>query len=316
MADPAQHEAARVSVAVVIPAYNAEAFIRNAIDSVLAQTVPADEVIVVDDGSRDNTRKIVAAYGPYVTLLTQDNGGPARARNLGVQHSHSGLIAFLDADDTWSPQKLERQLQAFTDSPAGIFCYTGLMLVHSDGGRKPAPICQPGELGSILRTRNPSLSPSCVMVRREPFLKSGGFHERHRGSEDWELWFRLWQMGPFLCVNAPLTEYQVSVSGLSSDADHMMRDFEPMLDSVLLSDLKGLPRFLWRRRILGEQCYRAALTARAARQGRKAIRYHLRSLLLWPAPRVLPLRLYALLITLRGTMQAKAQRADIPANPS
>ncbi len=295
------------SVAVVIPAYNAASFIRNAIESVLSQTLQPDEVIVVDDGSSDDTRRIVAAYGPYVTLLEQQNGGPAAARNFAVRSSTSRYIAFLDADDTWSPDKLERQIRALEESPRAILCYTGLMLVHPDGRETPARVSRPSDLGPVLRMRNPSLAPSCVVVTREALQHSGGFHERHRGSEDWELWFRLWQVGPFLCVNAPLTNYRVSVSGLSGDADHMMRDFQQMLEPVLLNDLHGPRRHIWRRRILSEQCFRAALTARASQNRAKAIRYHIHSLLLWPSPLQLPYRLYALGITLRGARRETPQ---------
>ena len=295
-------------IAVVIPAYNAANFIRAALDSVLAQTLPAHEILVVDDGSKDETCAIVEAYAPRVTLLRQANAGPARARNLAVRTAESELIAFLDADDAWAPEKLQRQVEALRSNPGSIFCYTRSMLMHADGRREPAPFVDAAAVKQALRSRNPSLSPSCVMVTREALLRAGGFDEQHRGSEDWQLWFRLSRMGEFCSVADPLTLYTVSTSGLSGNADHMMRDFEPMLP-LLLSDLHGAKRGMWRRRILSEQCMRGALTARAAGQMRTSVRYNLRALLLWPSPRLVPYRGYALLITLRQMLRGRRRQA-------
>ncbi len=99
------------TVSLVIPAYNAEAYLREALDSAFAQTRPPDEVIVVDDGSGDRTPEIAASYGDRVRLLRQPNRGEAAARNTGVRVARGDLIAFLDADDTLLPRCLEAQLR-------------------------------------------------------------------------------------------------------------------------------------------------------------------------------------------------------------
>jgi glycosyltransferase involved in cell wall biosynthesis len=101
------------TVSVVIPAYNAEAYLREALDSVFAQTRPPDEVVVVDDGSTDRTSEVAASYGDRVRLLRQPNRGEAAARNAGVLAARGALIAFLDADDTWLPRYLESQLRVY-----------------------------------------------------------------------------------------------------------------------------------------------------------------------------------------------------------
>ena len=100
------------TISVIIPAYNAEAFIRTAIESVLAQTLPAYEILVVDDGSTDQTPLIVEEYGAAIVLIHLENGGPARARNYGTELAKGEYVAFLDADDSWRADKLAMQVSA------------------------------------------------------------------------------------------------------------------------------------------------------------------------------------------------------------
>jgi glycosyltransferase involved in cell wall biosynthesis len=121
------------TVSAIIPAYNAEAFIREAIDSALAQTVPPLEILVVDDGSTDRTTSIVAAYPPPVRLLSRSNAGPAHARNTGAAHAIGDWLGFLDADDVWLPEKLERQLQRAAATGAPFVCCDRLNIGALDG---------------------------------------------------------------------------------------------------------------------------------------------------------------------------------------
>src|SRR5690348_13396065 len=104
-------------VSVVIPSYNSAQYVGAAIESVLVQTVPDVEILVVDDGSKDATREVVARYGDRARYLYQENAGVAVARNHGIRESSGEWIGFLDADDTWLPQKLERQLAALAAAP-------------------------------------------------------------------------------------------------------------------------------------------------------------------------------------------------------
>ena len=116
------------SISVVIPAFRAERTIQRAMDSVLAQTKPASEIIVVDDGSPDNQAAIVSQYGPPVILLRQANGKTAVARNTGIERATGDFVAFLDADDYWEPEKLERQLAVFATHPRSGCCRQSLLL--------------------------------------------------------------------------------------------------------------------------------------------------------------------------------------------
>lgn len=177
------------SYAVVIPAYNAAATIARALDSVLAQTVPATQVIVVDDGSPDGGQlaAVLSGYGDRVLLLRQANAGPAAARNTGARRCESEWIAFLDADDSWLPHKMERQLALGRDPRAGL-------LHGSARDRRPA---LPRELDFAALWECNRVCTSMTVVRRQAFEALGGFDESPRliGAEDYHLWLRIAHAG-------------------------------------------------------------------------------------------------------------------------
>ena len=191
-------ETSMSTVSVVIPAYNAEPFIRAAIDSVLAQSVPAHEILVIDDGSQDNTPAIVDTYGGIVRLVRQANGGPSRARNHGTSLVTGEFVAFLDADDGWREDKLALQLAAVGAKPEAVLCYTGLEVLLPEGGMKIDRAWPEDQVVSTLRVFNPGIGPSSVMIRRQSFLDVNGFDERLKTCEDWDLWVRLSRKGPIL----------------------------------------------------------------------------------------------------------------------
>lgn len=118
------------TVSVIIPAFNVQDYIGRAIESVCAQTHPADEIIIVDDGSTDNTRRIVQQYGSKVTCISQENAGAAQARNRGIEAARSKWIAFLDADDTYEPQKLKQQIELLERNPDLVWCYGNYQTCH------------------------------------------------------------------------------------------------------------------------------------------------------------------------------------------
>ena len=289
-------------MSVVIPAYNAETLLPRALESVFSQTLPPDEILVVDDGSKDGTHAVAQSFGSRVRVLSQANAGASAARNLGVQSATSEWIAFLDADDAWEPRKLERQRSAIAGLAGTVLCYTGVMALAADGSRTLVPAVPPSRLRAALRLTNPIL-PSSVLLSRSAFLHVGGFNVSQIVCEDWDLWLRLLQRGPFCVVDEPLTVYQTSITGLSSDADELFREAERMVDSRLLDGMRGLNRFLWRRRILSYQAYKSALTARAAARRESELAYMLRSLSLWPFPTWHPVRYKTLGVTLRNRLR-------------
>jgi glycosyltransferase involved in cell wall biosynthesis len=287
-----------MSVSVVIPAYNAASYIRAAIESVLAQTRLADEIIVVDDGSTDDTASIVNSYAPRIRLICQQNQGPSMARNAGVQAASSEFIAFLDADDQWLPHKTATQLEAIRSTPGAVLCYTSLLMDHPDRSQTIHAATRTGALTAHFRLGNPGILPSCVMLSRAAFLQAGGFPPHLTIGEDWALWLRLITLGSFCVVDEPLTRYCVSNTGISANADLMLADALSMVEDRLLAGFTGFPRWLWRKRILSYQFYKAALTARSAGQHDKELRWLLQSFAIWPSPKWEPRRFKVLAVTL------------------
>ena len=286
------------AVAVVIPCYNAEKFVRRALCSVLEQTLAPAEVVVVDDGSKDTTCRIVEAEFPSVRIVRQQNAGPSRARNAGVRASRSPLIAFLDADDWWEPGKLVAQVEKLYAHPGAVANYTALRFWDDSGQDLGVqPVRPPQELWPRLRWVNEGIPPSCWMVRRKALEVIGGFSERQVGSEDWHLLFGLRQLGELTICPEPLTCYRLSPGGLSGKAEHMFNGFKKMLDDTLLTGFTGLDRTLWRRRIISYQAYKACLTARGA--GDSAVEQHFMKLSVstWPFPTWAPERFKAFAVT-------------------
>lgn len=300
-----------MSVCAIIPAYNAEAFIQEAIESVLRQTTPVEEIIVVDDGSKDGTCAVVESYAPRVRLLTQKNQGPSVARNRAVQESTADYIAFLDADDLWDPQKIERQLHALTATKDAVLCYTGLLQFNEEEGwtnpTKPIP---PSEVAKALRLRNPQIVPSSVLVSRENFLRSGGFDTELKGSEDWDFAIAMQQLGTFCALEEPLTLYRCSTTGLSADPEWMFLETRKMLDRRLLMGLSSPAKWIWRRRILSYHAYVAAMNARAVNRPSRERYWMLQSLIMWPSPAWQPKRFKSLLVTLRNGLLSKRAGAQ------
>ncbi len=183
-------------VSVIIPTYNYGRFIGKAIESVLAQTVPIHEIIVVDDGSTDETGQTVKAFGEQVHYIKQQNGGVCAARNNGVKNSSGDYIAFLDADDEWLPEKIEKQLAKFeTDAKIGlVFC--GMREFDFETGETIGFFLE-GEEGwvadDLILFEKPVVivSGSAIMVTRQAFDEVGGFDPKLKNGEDWEFCYRV-----------------------------------------------------------------------------------------------------------------------------
>jgi glycosyltransferase involved in cell wall biosynthesis len=206
-------------VSVIMPAYNTEKFIGESIQSVIDQTYANWELLVVDDGSTDKTADVIRSYAARdsrVKYLSQNNGGPGKARNTAIAESNGTLIAFLDADDLWLPEKLERQLQALETTNADVIYSNGLIIYElgANPGRTDFPIVAGTTEGRkmldilLLQNRIPVQS---VMVRTEAFRNAGSSTEspEFRGCEDYELWLRLAAHGAlFHGISEKLIKYR------------------------------------------------------------------------------------------------------------
>jgi glycosyltransferase involved in cell wall biosynthesis len=285
-----------MKISVVIPAYNAAHFLPRCLNSVFAQTLQPAEVIVVDDGSADDTAEIARKLGARV--VSRPNGGLSAARNTGIHNSSSEWVALLDADDMWSPGKLRAQADLVQEDT--VLVYTGIRIFGDEGVRSISPGARPAEARKMLRYRNP-ITPSTVVAKREALARNGGFREDIRACEDWEMWVRLQRLGSFAAVTDPLTDYYVGPSTMSADPKRMLDAVEQILPTTLVEDLNGSERWAWTHRIRAKQLYSAALIARD--NGLKGeIAYMLRSLAAWPSPLWEPRRFTGLAVTVRNEL--------------
>ncbi|MBT3182847.1 MAG: glycosyltransferase [Deltaproteobacteria bacterium] len=195
------------SVSVIIPTYNRAEFLREAIDSVLMQSMRDFELIIVDDGSVDSISDVVNSFNDSrLAYVRQVRGGVSSARNLGVLKSSARLIAFLDSDDTWLPEKLSTQVDCFLSHPDVAICQTEEIWIRS--GRRVNPMNKHKKYsGWIFEKCLPLciISPSAVMMKRDVFDELGGFDESLPACEDYDLWLRATLRYPITTLANPLT---------------------------------------------------------------------------------------------------------------
>lgn len=228
------------TVSVVIPAYNAAWCVRRAVDSVLAQTFHDFELIVVDDGSTDDTAAVLTSYGTALCVLRKPNGGLSSARNAGIQAARGRYVAFLDADDWWLAEKLERQVALMASHSELVFCSTAARIEAPDGKPLREWACGSSSLPTLeaIFAANAFVagSGSAVLATREALERAGGFDEALRSLEDIDMWMRLAVIGGFACIAEPLTVILKRPDSMSGNLDVMrnaamtvMRKNRPLL---------------------------------------------------------------------------------------
>lgn len=199
-------------VSVIIPTYNREQFIVETINSVLNQTYKDFEIIVVDDGSTDNTKSKLEQFKSKIKLIEQKNSERAIARNNGVKNSTGQYVAFLDSDDIWIKNKLEKQVEILNSKPEVILTYGQCLRINEDGRKiKTAKRQLRGFSGNVyerLLMRNFVVSPT-PMIKREFFEKTSGFQTKYIPYEDWEFWIRFSLLGKFHFIDKPLAYYRI-----------------------------------------------------------------------------------------------------------
>jgi glycosyltransferase involved in cell wall biosynthesis len=214
-------------VSVVIPCYNQARFLGEAVESVLAQTHPHFEVVVVDDGSTDETSEVAARY-PKVRYFRQENSGrPAAPRNRGLRESHGEYVVFLDSDDRLLPNALEAGLRHLGEHPECAFT-SGLCRALSSDGLSLAAVSLPGARNdhyAALLSKNYILTPGAVMFRRAAVEAAGGFDisPEKRGSEDYDLYLRLARASPVHGHDEIVIEYREHDNNLSGDSGQMLK---------------------------------------------------------------------------------------------
>lgn len=193
------------TVSVVIPTFNRARLIGAAIDSVLDQDFADVELIVVDDGSTDDTFRLISAYGDRLRSIRQENRGVSAARNAGIRSAGGNLIALLDSDDEWLPGKLAAQVAFFEDHPEALICQTEEIWIRN--GKRVNPGNRHRKQAGMIFERSLALclvSPSAVMMRKSLLDEVGLFDERLPACEDYDLWLRIAWKYPIHLIDRPL----------------------------------------------------------------------------------------------------------------
>jgi glycosyltransferase involved in cell wall biosynthesis len=216
-----------MKISVIIPTFNYGRFIAGAIESALRQTLLPAEIVVIDDGSTDETAAEVARFGDRVRYIRQENRGVSAARNRGVAETSGQLIAFLDADDIWEPEKLAKQRRVFLDEPRTGLVHCGMREFDSETGETLA-VRLDGMAGEVadqllLWERPVIIGPGgTIMVSRRAFEEAGGFDQRLRCGEDWDLCYRIARRYRVGFVAEPLVNYRSHRNA----AHHNVREME------------------------------------------------------------------------------------------
>lgn len=250
-------------VSVVIPNYNHGRFVGDAIRSVLNQIYQSFEIIVVDDGSTDNSREVVAQFGNRVQYIWQQNKGLPGARNKGLLAACGKYIAFLDSDDCWLPAFLQTTLERLEADLSLGAVHTGFFFMDSVGGLLPqvGTYVVPDDQMYDRLLDGEFFMPSSVVVRRTCFEKVGLFDETLRFSEDWDMWLRVAREFRFAGIPEPLLKYRIHGNNMTSNPEKNLR-YQGMVIAKHFGLLDGLPE-TWPR----ERQRAAAWMYRFAAQG-------------------------------------------------
>ncbi len=254
------------SVSVIIPTYNRASWLEETVASILGQTRPPLEILIVDDGSTDHTPTVCAGFPPPVRYLRQPNSGVSAARNHGLREAKGEWIAFADSDDPWEARKLEVQLKVLESLPQAQWCITGSTVIDVEG--RPLPGVQSwgrvfsafggrtdpdqyfaswltgaeitvgaedfqvwwGDAFGMLFLGNVVL-PSSVLIRKDLADRLGGFDERFRLAEETEFFHRVAAEAPVAIVTAPLTRYRVGQGASLISSANIVR----LIENALIS---------------------------------------------------------------------------------
>ena len=190
------------TISVIIPAYNAQEYISRTLNSVVTQSLPPLEIIVIDDGSTDNTDKITQSFGDKITYIRQENQGVAAARNLGIAMASAQWVAFLDSDDEWLPDKLQKQTDILKHNPELNWAASNFIKCLCKDNRKE-PVINTEKAQKLLADKDyfPDFFPAqiqstpawtgTVIARKETLIKAGPFRKEASPAEDIDLWWRI-----------------------------------------------------------------------------------------------------------------------------
>jgi len=318
-------------VSTIVPTYNYAHFLRDCVNSIIQQTYKDFEIVVIDDGSTDETRAIVESLiesnpGVQIRYIYQNNQGPAAARNHGIREAQGEYIAFCDADDVWAPEKLDKQLDLFEQDPELAMIFSDMSQQVEDGCYEESYFHKRGinpekftNVYSKLIERNNFIIPTTVVLRRKILDDVGIFDERYRVGEDYELWLRIAKKYKIGYIDKPLVIRFSHEGSISRTKDVYCRD-NIRITKELLSryEFSKKERFILRQRIK-QNNYELGYHYFAAGEYKRSVPYFWRSFgrahgfkaLFYVLTGVFPAKLINLLRSLKGKNVALGSRGQI-----
>ena len=276
-------------VSVVIPTFNYGHYVCDAVDSVLSQTYENVEILVVDDGSTDDTQERLKKYDGRIVNILQKNAGLSAARNTGIRKAKGEFIAILDSDDIWEKEKLAEQMNVFASDEAGRIGVVSCAgeCINEQGGvietTGYTDLNDEYKFFETLVTKNIISGGSCAVVRKKCFDEVGLFDETLRSSEDWDMWLRIQRVVQIRVVSKPLVKIRVGSNNMSSEkyAARMLENEMKVLDKLSRENPK-----VDKRLINKGKSYRLFCAAWAYWQGKEhttALKHIVQSFLKYPS---------------------------------
>jgi len=212
-------------VSVIIPTYNRSQFVCETVESVLSQTYKDFEIIVIDDGSTDGTKDVLAHYSDQIKYIYQQNQGVGAARNKGITEARGEYLAFIDDDDLWLPEKLEKQVEYMDNHPDVAFVSTGTYVIDVDGN----DVAKWQKYESSRQTFESLVEDNfifnlTVLLRKNCFENVGGFDTRLAISQDYDLWLRLAKRYKFAYLDFYSAKYREHAQGISKNTDLRLKN--------------------------------------------------------------------------------------------
>ncbi len=280
-----------LSISAVIPTYNRAHLIKDALESIGAQSHPVSEIIIVDDGSADDTEAVVTKWAALpthdisLTYLKQKNAGGNVARNRGIEAAQGHFIAFLDSDDTWDTEKLSKQIAVFKTHPdtGAVYCGVRETLVGSDAPAEIPPRSYPqGHILDVLLISDVTAPTSCYMVRREVFETTRLFDTTLQARQDWDMWIRIAKDFEIRAVAEALTDLRKHDGPRTvSDPTRELKAHKAILDKY--APLRaGRPATIGRRAKAAYYRRAGRVHSHHMKAPLRAIGYHIRAILIWP----------------------------------
>jgi len=275
-------------VSIVIPSYNSANFIPGSVSSVLNQTYSNIEILIIDDGSTDETEKTVQQLTGPIRYIKQVNSGPSAARNRGLTESKGKYIAFLDVDDAWEPVKLEEQVAFFESDGDLSIIATGCMRCNAD--LQPVEIVsletstkEKGTIPFRLLLEKNQLITSSIMIKKKTLDVCGLFDETIQFGEDWDLWIRIAQQGKIGYIQQPLCKYRVHGAGLTGKLDDKnMSDWLEVIEKNRKRTDNWYDRTITYRKSLSWYFYNYAYLERVRDQISEGKKKAIKAVILWP----------------------------------